>query len=188
MMQSVRERIPELAVLKTLGFTDGGVTTLVLAESLLLCVFAALVGPGLAALIFPWLGTSSAARSRCPAERAASGRGRRRCCSRCSAGLPPAWRANRLDRRRCARRALKAALMSALKQISAISAMNLRSMPQRLGTSSRHRHRHRGRGRRAAVGAGDGHGLHEDHLATPGATIARSSCAAARDSELASSV
>lgn len=32
MMQSVRERIPDLAVLKTLAFTDRAVTILVLAE------------------------------------------------------------------------------------------------------------------------------------------------------------
>jgi putative ABC transport system permease protein len=44
MMQSVRERIPELAVLKTLGFTDTGVLLLVLVESLILSVFAALLG------------------------------------------------------------------------------------------------------------------------------------------------
>jgi putative ABC transport system permease protein len=44
MMQSVNERIPELAVLKTLGFTDGGVLALVLAESVLLCLFAAAIG------------------------------------------------------------------------------------------------------------------------------------------------
>lgn len=44
MMQSVRERIPELAVLKTLGFTGGTVSTLVLIESLILCLFAAVVG------------------------------------------------------------------------------------------------------------------------------------------------
>jgi putative ABC transport system permease protein len=44
MMQSVRERIPELAVLKTLGFSNGTVCVLVLLESLLLCLFAALVG------------------------------------------------------------------------------------------------------------------------------------------------
>src|SRR5690606_26155183 len=56
MMQSVRERIPELAVLKTVGFTDGMVTALVIAESLLLCVFAALAGLGLASLAFPVLG------------------------------------------------------------------------------------------------------------------------------------
>jgi len=44
MMQSVRERIPELAVLKTLGFSDGKVLMLVIAESLLLCVTAAVIG------------------------------------------------------------------------------------------------------------------------------------------------
>jgi putative ABC transport system permease protein len=44
MMQSVRERVPELAVLKTLGFGDAAVLGLVMAESLLLCVAAALVG------------------------------------------------------------------------------------------------------------------------------------------------
>jgi putative ABC transport system permease protein len=44
MMQSVRERVPELAVLKTLGFSDTAVLGLVIAESLLLCMTAALVG------------------------------------------------------------------------------------------------------------------------------------------------
>jgi putative ABC transport system permease protein len=53
MAQSVRERIPELAVLKTLGFTDGGVQWLVLVESLFLSVVAALAGLGLAALVVP---------------------------------------------------------------------------------------------------------------------------------------
>jgi putative ABC transport system permease protein len=44
MMQSVRERIPELAVLRTLGFAAGTVCWLVIAESLLLCLSAAIVG------------------------------------------------------------------------------------------------------------------------------------------------
>ena len=44
MSQAVRERIPELAVLKTIGFGDGGVLGLVLAESLLLCVIGGLAG------------------------------------------------------------------------------------------------------------------------------------------------
>jgi putative ABC transport system permease protein len=55
MMQSVRERIPELAVLKTLGYSDGKVLTFVLIEAFLLCIFAALIGLGFAALIFPML-------------------------------------------------------------------------------------------------------------------------------------
>ena len=53
MMQSVRERVPELAVLKTLGYSDRAVLALVLAESLALCLLAALAGIGLAALLLP---------------------------------------------------------------------------------------------------------------------------------------
>jgi putative ABC transport system permease protein len=55
MMQSVRERVPELAVLKTLGFSDEGMLALVLCESLLLCVLAALAGLAVAWLLFPGL-------------------------------------------------------------------------------------------------------------------------------------
>jgi putative ABC transport system permease protein len=53
MMQSVRERIPELAVLKTLGFSDGKIMSLVIAEALLLCVTAALVGLGISVALLP---------------------------------------------------------------------------------------------------------------------------------------
>jgi putative ABC transport system permease protein len=53
MMQSVRERVPELAVLKTLGFGDGRVLGLVLAESLLLCVLAAFIGLALSYAALP---------------------------------------------------------------------------------------------------------------------------------------
>ena len=51
MAQSVRERIPELAVLKTLGFTDFTVLFMVLAEALLVCVLGALIGMVLAVLL-----------------------------------------------------------------------------------------------------------------------------------------
>jgi putative ABC transport system permease protein len=44
MAQSVRERVPELAVLKTLGFTDGSVLAFVLAEAFALVLFGGLVG------------------------------------------------------------------------------------------------------------------------------------------------
>ncbi|HEX3847677.1 MAG TPA: FtsX-like permease family protein, partial [Steroidobacteraceae bacterium] len=53
MMQSVRERTPELAVLKTLGFGDGQVLELVLAESLLLCMLAAVIGLALSYATLP---------------------------------------------------------------------------------------------------------------------------------------
>jgi len=55
MMQSVRERVPELAVLKTLGFSDTSVLTLVLCESLLLCLLAAALGLIAAWALFPGL-------------------------------------------------------------------------------------------------------------------------------------
>jgi putative ABC transport system permease protein len=55
MMQSVRERVPELAVLKTLGFADTTVLGLVIAESLLLCMTAALVGLALSFAALPIL-------------------------------------------------------------------------------------------------------------------------------------
>jgi putative ABC transport system permease protein len=44
MSQAVQDRIPELAVLKTIGFRDGQVLALVLVESLLLCVLGGLAG------------------------------------------------------------------------------------------------------------------------------------------------
>jgi putative ABC transport system permease protein len=46
MAQSIRERTSELAVLKTLGFGDGRVLTLVLAESCLLALVGGLAGIG----------------------------------------------------------------------------------------------------------------------------------------------
>ena len=48
MAQALRERIPELAVLKTFGFTDGTVGSLVLAEAVLLCVAGGALGIGVA--------------------------------------------------------------------------------------------------------------------------------------------
>jgi putative ABC transport system permease protein len=53
MMQSIRERIPELAVLKVVGFSGRAVTALVFAEALLLCVASALLGLLLAVRLVP---------------------------------------------------------------------------------------------------------------------------------------
>jgi putative ABC transport system permease protein len=53
MMQSIRERVPELAVLKTLGFPDRLVMVLILVEAIVFCVFSAGIGLGLASLILP---------------------------------------------------------------------------------------------------------------------------------------
>ena len=47
--QSVRERIPEFAAMKTIGFSDTGVMSLVFAEAVIPCLFGAVLGIGLAA-------------------------------------------------------------------------------------------------------------------------------------------
>ncbi len=59
MAQAVRERIPELATLKTLGFTDGSVLWLVLAEAVLLVGVGGAAGMGLAALVLPVVASKS---------------------------------------------------------------------------------------------------------------------------------
>jgi putative ABC transport system permease protein len=51
MMQAVRERTSELAVLKTIGFSSPNVLALVLAESVLLLLLGGLIGLGLVSLI-----------------------------------------------------------------------------------------------------------------------------------------
>jgi putative ABC transport system permease protein len=51
--QSVRERIPEFAVMKTLGFSDGGLMMLVFAEAALPCLVGAAIGMFLATRIVP---------------------------------------------------------------------------------------------------------------------------------------
>jgi len=60
MAQAVRERIPELATLKTLGFTDASVLALVFLESVLLIVIGGLLGMALAAALLPAVSAASA--------------------------------------------------------------------------------------------------------------------------------
>jgi len=57
-LQSVRERTAEFAVLKTIGYRDRQVMTLVVLEALALCLTGALLGLGLAGMAFPSLGRS----------------------------------------------------------------------------------------------------------------------------------
>lgn len=54
MAQSMRERVPEMAVLKTLGFSDSTVLGFVLAETVALCAIGGLIGLGLAT-VAGWL-------------------------------------------------------------------------------------------------------------------------------------
>jgi putative ABC transport system permease protein len=95
MMQSVRERTPELAVLKTLGFSDRTVLGLILAEALVLCLFAAAIGLGLASMLFPIAKAAvgldvSAGPLLLVGFAIAAGLA-------IVAGLPPAWRAMRIS-------------------------------------------------------------------------------------------
>jgi putative ABC transport system permease protein len=53
MMQSIRERTPEIGVLKTLGFSDRLVMTLILVEAITFCVFSAGIGLALASFLLP---------------------------------------------------------------------------------------------------------------------------------------
>lgn len=59
MMQAVRERTSELAVLKTIGFSNRSVLGIVLAESVLLLVLGGVIGLGLATLIVPAVSAGS---------------------------------------------------------------------------------------------------------------------------------
>ncbi len=54
MMQTIRERTAEFAVLKTLGFDDRSIFLMVVGEGLLICVAAALLGLAVATGVFPY--------------------------------------------------------------------------------------------------------------------------------------
>jgi putative ABC transport system permease protein len=94
-MQSMRERIPELAVLKTVGFGDGQVLGLVLGEALLLCTAAAVVGLASSFAVLPVIkrglqGVELTPWALLPGLLAAV-------LLALVVGLPPAWRAMRLS-------------------------------------------------------------------------------------------
>jgi len=95
MMQSVRERIPELAVLKAIGFSDGMVTALVLVESVLLCMVAATLGLAVAAAVFPVTESLGIGGGALPASVIALGLAIALALALVS-GLPPARRVQRM--------------------------------------------------------------------------------------------
>ncbi len=66
MAQAVRERIPELAVLKTLGFSNLAVLGLVLAEAVLLIVLGGVLGLALAQVLLPGVNATSGGRMNFP--------------------------------------------------------------------------------------------------------------------------
>jgi putative ABC transport system permease protein len=62
MAQAIRERIPELAILKTLGFSDGRLTALVLAEAALLLLLGGVLGMAGAYAVLPAVNGSTGGR------------------------------------------------------------------------------------------------------------------------------
>lgn len=95
MRQSVSERVGELAVLKTLGFTDTGAFGIVVVEAIMLCLLGAVVGLIAAWFAYPLLpGPNS--RTPLPAVVLAIGLGAAVVVALAS-GLLPAWRARKLS-------------------------------------------------------------------------------------------
>jgi putative ABC transport system permease protein len=72
MMQAVRERTSELAVLKTIGFSNHAVLAIVLAESVLLLLLGGVIGLGLASLIIPVVSAGSGGMLNLPSVGAGS--------------------------------------------------------------------------------------------------------------------
>jgi putative ABC transport system permease protein len=101
MMLAVRERIPEFAVLKTLGFTGPSLLAMVLGEILLVCALASVLGLGGATLVFPQLVAAMPTESQLDGMRilpAVHGWGIAiAALMALVSGLPPALRAMRLN-------------------------------------------------------------------------------------------
>jgi putative ABC transport system permease protein len=98
MAQSIRERIPELAILKTVGFSDGRVTALVLAEAVLLLVIGAGLGMTTAMGLLPLVNETTGGRFP-PLFVSAETWAWAAAVALALAlviGLPPAWRVKRL--------------------------------------------------------------------------------------------
>ena len=98
LMQTVRERTPELAVLKTVGFTDGAVVVILIVEASLLCVVSACLGLALAMLLF-WISERTnfwPNYVQVPGTVLAAGAGLALLMAAASAALP-AWRGQRLQ-------------------------------------------------------------------------------------------
>ena len=98
MMQSVRERIPELAVLKTLGYQNHQVMWFVLAEAVFMCGVGAAIGLALAAWLAPTIGSSMPGFAAMQVTVGSALAGLVLATALAAVvGLPPALRAMRLD-------------------------------------------------------------------------------------------
>ena len=72
MMQAVRERTSEIAVLKTIGFSARSVLAMVLAESVLLLVLGGILGLALASVVIPAVSAGSGGMLNLPSVGASS--------------------------------------------------------------------------------------------------------------------
>jgi putative ABC transport system permease protein len=72
MAQAVRERIPELATLKTIGFSDVSLLGLVFAEAVLLIVIGGVLGMVLVSLLLPVISDATGGRMQLPPVGASS--------------------------------------------------------------------------------------------------------------------
>ncbi|GAA0716816.1 ABC transporter permease [Dokdonella soli] len=72
MMQAVRDRTSELAVLKTIGFSSTSVLGMVLAESVLLLLLGGVIGLGLVSVLSPIVSAASGGVMRLPSVGAGS--------------------------------------------------------------------------------------------------------------------
>jgi len=72
MMQAVRERTSEIAVLKTIGFSSRSVLAMVLAESVLLLVLGGVIGLALATVVIPAISAGSGGMLNLPSVGAGS--------------------------------------------------------------------------------------------------------------------
>ncbi len=133
MMQSIRERVPELAVLKTVGFSDRQVAALILAESITFCVFAAGVGLAIAAALLP-LARQAGQDHIDAAHRARSGRRLQRSCSRWLRGPCRLGAACASNRQRAGGR-IGELTMGFWKQTAALTTAGLRGLTQRGGAA-----------------------------------------------------
>ena len=96
--QSIRERIPELAILKTLGFSDGKVTALVVAEAVLMLILGGAIGMAAATALLPVVNGGTGGRFPplfVGVETWMWALGLALFVA-LAVGLPPAWRARRL--------------------------------------------------------------------------------------------
>jgi len=95
MRQSVRDRTSEFGVMKSVGFSNGALLCLILAEAGLLCVIAATIGLSLAAAGAP-LVADTLGSVRLSALSVLGGFAAALLVASCSAILP-AWRISRLS-------------------------------------------------------------------------------------------